>query len=166
MIMTKKDHTDPELLRSGLGRPFQTLECRKNKGESECKLKLETQTSQESLEHTLQNESSRRRVAGDMAGTGNDFSCDIKDKMGKRHTGDTDTSEIKSYQPPGGRKQSKIKQKDLKCFNSKNEKIKKLNFQVASKLIENLSGPEETTDQNKEPHRPPRGRLSLDQHHH
>lgn len=29
--------------------------------------------------------------------------------------------------------------------------------------MENLSGPEETTDQNKELHRPPRGRLSLDQ---
>lgn len=27
----------------------------------------------------------------DTAGTGNDFSCDIKNKMGKRHTGDTGT---------------------------------------------------------------------------
>lgn len=27
----------------------------------------------------------------DMAGMGNDFSCDIKNKMGKHHTGDTGT---------------------------------------------------------------------------
>lgn len=45
MIITKKDHADPGLLRSGLGRRFQTLECRKNKGESERRLRLEPRTS-------------------------------------------------------------------------------------------------------------------------
>lgn len=65
--------------------------------------------------------------------------------------------------------ENNLKLKNKKISNAstlKMKKIKKLNFQVASKLMEKLSGPEKTTDQNKEPHCPPQGRLSLGQHHH
>lgn len=60
--------------------------------------------------------------------------------------------------------ENNLKLKNKKISNAstlKMKKIKKLNFQVASKLMEKFSGPEKTTDQNKELHHPPQGRLSL-----